>query len=303
MTKPGKRHWTCQGFIGSTDFIRYSVGPWDPSKKKMSLKHKYSTKDTFSRRMIIRECSWPPRFFWKHGKTGKIVNLMKRGTGLEEEITPISLRKEHSEFGKFSKTFSCYTAVSPHTRRNLLEMGLDRKSKDLMLFIPPHHIIRFLSWFIQTTLENRDYFATTTNVFGRMSSRMLYGRKHCNVQQLLPIETFGVMNVLHLPNKNYRRVGKYHNRYVIFSICLFPARTNAFLEILTILYVPIFLRLNSVIGRLRMEQRNSWCRKVCLPQWGFTSNSGTTRSKRQQYHTMELPWLMKLTIGDRGIPT
>jgi len=41
-----------------------------------------------------------------------------------------------------------------------------------------------------------------------MSSHMLHGGRHCNVQQILPIDTFGQLNVLHLPNKNYRRVGK-----------------------------------------------------------------------------------------------
>jgi len=41
-----------------------------------------------------------------------------------------------------------------------------------------------------------------------MSSQMLYGSKHCNVKQLLPMDNFGALNVLHLPNKNYRRVGK-----------------------------------------------------------------------------------------------
>jgi len=41
-----------------------------------------------------------------------------------------------------------------------------------------------------------------------MSSHMLHGSKHCNVQLLLPLEQFGQLNVLHLPNKNYRRVGK-----------------------------------------------------------------------------------------------
>jgi hypothetical protein len=45
-----------------------------------------------------------------------------------------------------------------------------------------------------------------------MSSQMLYGNKHCNVQQVIPIESFGTLTVLHLPNKNYRRVGHYHNR-------------------------------------------------------------------------------------------
>ena len=45
-----------------------------------------------------------------------------------------------------------------------------------------------------------------------MSSQMLYGRRHCNVQQILPKQRFGTLTVLHLPNKNYRRVGKYRNR-------------------------------------------------------------------------------------------
>jgi len=37
---------------------------------------------------------------------------------------------------------------------------------------------------------------------------MLYGGRHCKVKQLLPVENFGQLTVLHLPNKNYRRVGK-----------------------------------------------------------------------------------------------
>ena len=41
---------------------------------------------------------------------------------------------------------------------------------------------------------------------------MLYGGRHCNVQQLLPKDSFPTLTVLHLPNKNYRRVGKYRNR-------------------------------------------------------------------------------------------
>ena len=84
-----------------------------------------------------------------------------------------------------------------------------------------------------------------------MSSQMLYGGRHCStlffvilisqclqvsrshtlilaliwtilyslrnlyltdVQQVIPKDTFGTLTVLHLPNKNYRRVGKYHNR-------------------------------------------------------------------------------------------
>lgn len=41
-----------------------------------------------------------------------------------------------------------------------------------------------------------------------MSSQMLHGGKHCNVQQLIPMKNFGQLSVWHLPNKNYRRVGK-----------------------------------------------------------------------------------------------
>jgi hypothetical protein len=41
---------------------------------------------------------------------------------------------------------------------------------------------------------------------------MLYGGRHCDVTQLLPKDSFGALTVWHLPNKNYRRVGKYRNR-------------------------------------------------------------------------------------------
>jgi len=41
-----------------------------------------------------------------------------------------------------------------------------------------------------------------------MSSQMMYGGRHCGITQLLPVENFGQLTVLHLPNKNYRRVGK-----------------------------------------------------------------------------------------------
>lgn len=41
-----------------------------------------------------------------------------------------------------------------------------------------------------------------------MSSQMLHGGRHCNVQQLIPMKNFGQLTVWHLPNKNYRRVGK-----------------------------------------------------------------------------------------------
>lgn len=45
-----------------------------------------------------------------------------------------------------------------------------------------------------------------------MSSQMLYGKRHCGVVQVLPKSRFPALTVLHLPNKNYRRVGKYRQR-------------------------------------------------------------------------------------------
>ena len=39
-------------------------------------------------------------------------------------------------------------------------------------------------------------------------SRQLYGSKHCNVQQVIPVDRFGAFTLLHLPNKNYRRIGR-----------------------------------------------------------------------------------------------
>ena len=41
-----------------------------------------------------------------------------------------------------------------------------------------------------------------------MSYNMLHGKRHCNVQQVIPMDNFGQLTVWHLPNKNYRRVGK-----------------------------------------------------------------------------------------------
>jgi len=46
-----------------------------------------------------------------------------------------------------------------------------------------------------------------------MSSKHLYDRTHgCNVVQVLPVNSFGTLTVLHVPNKNYRRVGHFRNR-------------------------------------------------------------------------------------------
>jgi len=46
-----------------------------------------------------------------------------------------------------------------------------------------------------------------------MSSNHLYNRQYgCGVKQVLPTNKFGTLTVLHMPNKNYRRVGHFRNR-------------------------------------------------------------------------------------------
>mmetsp|Transcript_32079 Transcript_32079/g.48788 ORF Transcript_32079/g.48788 Transcript_32079/m.48788 type:complete len:511 (+) Transcript_32079:134-1666(+) len=45
-----------------------------------------------------------------------------------------------------------------------------------------------------------------------MSSQQLYAPRHCGIQQVIPIDQFGSLTALHLPNKNYRRVGHFRNR-------------------------------------------------------------------------------------------
>lgn len=62
-----------------------------------------------------------------------------------------------------------------------------------------------------------------------MSSQMLYGGRHCNVQQVIPRDKFGALTVLHLPNKNYRRVGKYHNRKFADGTEVFEAPSDRLL--------------------------------------------------------------------------
>ncbi|GKY93274.1 hypothetical protein MPSEU_000294900 [Mayamaea pseudoterrestris] len=62
-----------------------------------------------------------------------------------------------------------------------------------------------------------------------MSSQMLYGNRHCNVQQVIPRDKFGALTVLHLPNKNYRRVGKYRNRKFADGTEVFEAPSDKLL--------------------------------------------------------------------------
>jgi len=84
-----------------------------------------------------------------------------------------------------------------------------------------------------------------------MSSVMLHGKRFCNVRQIIPIESFGTLNVLHLPNKNYRRVGRYRNR-------TFADGTETF-EISSSL-------LSSM--RLHVELRNATNQKPSIPYAG-----------------------------------
>ena len=86
-----------------------------------------------------------------------------------------------------------------------------------------------------------------------MSSQMLYGGRHCGIQQVLPISRFGTLTVLHLPNKNYRRVGHFRNRE-------FSDGTEKF-EISTSLLTAL---------RLHLELIQHSPRPPRTPYWGVT---------------------------------
>jgi len=98
-----------------------------------------------------------------------------------------------------------------------------------------------------------------------MSSRMLHGSKHCNVQQVIPIDSFGTLTVLHLPNKNYRRVGRYHNR-------TFSDGTEKF-EVSTTLLTSM---------RLHVDLRNATKQKPSLPYTGVVMIDDTDNNKGQR---------------------
>jgi hypothetical protein len=50
------------------------------------------------------------------------------------------------------------------------------------------------------------------------------------VQQVIPKDAFGALTVLHLPNKNYRRVGKYRNRQFADGTQVFEAPHESLLS-------------------------------------------------------------------------
>jgi len=98
-----------------------------------------------------------------------------------------------------------------------------------------------------------------------MSSRMLHGSKYCNVQQVLPLDSFGTLTVMHLPNKNYRRVGRMHDR-------VFSDGTEEF-EVSSSLLTAM---------RLHVEIRNATNQKPYIPYNGVTmvDERGNNRNKR-----------------------
>ena len=95
-----------------------------------------------------------------------------------------------------------------------------------------------------------------------MSSQQLYGTKHCHVQQLIPMEQFGALSVLHLPNKNYRRVGKKgriggHDSLVDNK---FPDGTESYENISPLLLTAM---------RLHIDMRRLWPVSPQVPYWGI----------------------------------
>ena len=85
-----------------------------------------------------------------------------------------------------------------------------------------------------------------------MSSRMLYGKSHCGVKQLLPMDSFGTMNVQHLPNKNYRRVGRFRNRTFSDGTEVFEVSSSLLTEM-----------------KLHVELRNATNQKPTIPYNGI----------------------------------
>lgn len=86
-----------------------------------------------------------------------------------------------------------------------------------------------------------------------MSSQMLYGKRHCGVQQVIPMDSFGTLTVLHLPNKNYRRVGHYRNR-------TFSDGTEVFDQATTNLLTAM---------KLHLDMRQKYPKKPSLPYRGI----------------------------------
>jgi hypothetical protein len=126
------------------------------------------------------------RVYWEHGQYPVIPKSVE---GVSEPLlkqTHITMHNHHQ--GMFLAT------------RKLLRAWKDKKGCDF------------------STIRDRPSFRKkpsqpsegTQRVW--MSSQMLYGGRHCNIQQVLPISSFGSLTVLHLPNKNYRRVGHFRNR-------------------------------------------------------------------------------------------
>lgn len=126
------------------------------------------------------------RVYWEHGQFPVFPKSVDAVPAEEFKHTHIHMRNHHQ--GMFLAT------------RELLLAWKERPGCDF-------HRVRD-----RPGLKNRPSQPSEGTQRVWMSSQMLYGNRHCRVQQVIPVDSFGTLTVLHLPNKNYRRVGHFRNR-------------------------------------------------------------------------------------------
>lgn len=95
------------------------------------------------------------------------------------------------------------------------------------------------------------------------------------MQQVIPKDTFGTLTVLHLPNKNYRRVGKYHNRQFADGSEVFETPHESLLSAME-LHI-------SVRQNLRSEPQNPY-RGVRMVDEVERGRTALLERRMQEYH-------------------
>ena len=106
---------------------------------------------------------------------------------------------------------------------------------------------------------------------------MLYGDNHCKVQQLIPMDRFGLFTVLHVPNKNYRRVGK---KGRLGGNANKDAAENEFSDGTEQFEAPSPLLLTAM--ELHIAMRRTWPAKPQSPYTGITMVDEVGRGRRSK---------------------
>ena len=63
-----------------------------------------------------------------------------------------------------------------------------------------------------------------------MSSHMLFGKRHCGVTQVIPADLFGAFNLHHLPDKNFKRLGRKHRMQQTATELMSPKQVDHWLR-------------------------------------------------------------------------